>query len=129
MEIKEELLDIEGVKASKKPLLELFIRRTAVVTQTSEYLSSLIIKDQWRNMTKESMAGNPTAEFDVPNVGNFCISKPKALKRLESIEFKKQKTMENPVNDDKQLNRKLTALQRYEDMKKYIKIKLKTNEY
>lgn len=129
MEIKEELLDIEGIKISKKPILELFIRRTAVVTQTSEYLSSLIIKDQWRNMTKESISGNPTAEFDVANMGSFSISKTKALKKIKGYDLRAAKVIELPTDDEKEIKRREGVLLKYEEAKKNIKIKLKINEY
>ena len=85
IEIKEELLDIEGIKNSKKPLLDLFIRRTAVVTQTTEALTEKIIRDQWRYANKMMQANSSVSEIDFCNLGVLKLSLVKARKRIERL--------------------------------------------
>ncbi len=126
MEIKDELLDIEGIKNSKKSLLDLFIRRTAVLTQTSESVVDLLIKDQWRNATKESQAGKSTSEFDFCNLGTFYLSENKAKRRLESLDRRIKAVQELPEDPEtKVMQRRLLGIQRYEEQKTNIKIKTK----
>lgn len=86
MEMKDELLDIEGIKRSNKSLLDLFIRRTAVLSQTSEDITDLIIRDQWRNASKVSTPGTSIAEIEFPNLGTLYMSKNKADKRIKRHE-------------------------------------------
>lgn len=86
MKIKEELLDLEDIQRSNKPLLDLFIRRTAVITQTSENLTDLIIRDQWRNANKALAEGSNISQVEVSYLGTFYLSKNKALKRIENLE-------------------------------------------
>lgn len=86
MEMKDELLDIEGIKKSNKPLLDLFIRRTAVLSQTSEDMTDLIIRDQWKNASKVSSPVTNISEIEFPNLGTLYISKKKAEKRIKRHE-------------------------------------------
>ena len=125
MEIKEELLDLEDIKRSKKPLVDLFIRRTAVITQTSENLVDLVIRDQWRNMLKVASGDSPVSELDVPMIGLLKLSKNKANKKIaqfsRKIEFKKQDILDNNNNKEKLE----THIQKYEQLINNIKNKLK----
>lgn len=86
MEIKEELLDIEGIKKSNKPLIELFIRRCAVLTSTPEWMVEKIIKDQWKEANRNTQNSSDVAELDFPNLGTFFISKNKAERRIKRQE-------------------------------------------
>jgi len=86
MQINDELLDIEGIKKSNKNLLDLFIRRTAVLTSTQEHLVEKIIKDQWKNANKVSQPGSPISEIDFCNIGTFFISGNKSKKRIAKNE-------------------------------------------
>jgi hypothetical protein len=126
MQIKEELLDIEGIKASNKPLLDLFIRRTAVITQTSEALVDKIIKDQWRNANKMTQVGSSISEIDFSNLGTFYISSTKAIKRINRYKRANQ-IIDNSLvgGDDKAIVRGEVYKQRNNDMINHIKLKLK----
>lgn len=127
MEIKEELLDIEGIKSSKKSLIDLFIRRTAVITQTSENLVDLMIKDQWRNANRVAQPGSEVAQIEFPHIGTFSISKNKAQRRLESLD-RRIKAVEvlEPVEDKRTMNGRFLCIQRYKEQVKNIKTKIKT---
>lgn len=127
MEIKEELLDIHGIQNSKKNLLDLFIRRTAVLTQTSESLVDLMIKDQWRNATKVSQPGSPIAQIEFASIGTFTMSPTKARKRVKSLDNKYNHVDAlEPVDDERTMQRRLTSKQRYKDQMNNIMIKTKT---
>jgi len=104
MEIKDELLDIEDIKRSKKPLVDLFIRRTAVITQTSENLVDLVVRDQWRNMLKVASEDTLVSELDVPMIGLLKLSKTKANKRIALHERKLGTYRERLSEDDKLKN-------------------------
>jgi len=82
IEIKEELLDIENIRNSKKPMLDLFIRRTAVLTQTDESITDKIIRDQWKNASKAVSTYTDICEVDFTNLGIFEMSHAKARKRI-----------------------------------------------
>lgn len=82
MKIDRELLDIDNIISSKKNLLELFIRRTAVVTCTSEYMTEKIIKDQWLQANKVSQSDSSIGEINIPNIGTVRMSKKKANNRI-----------------------------------------------
>jgi hypothetical protein len=86
MEIKEELLDIEGIKNSNKSMLDLFIRRTSVITSTPEDLVEKIIKDQWKRANQVLSTGTSIGEVDFPNLGSFKLSKKKSKARIEKLE-------------------------------------------
>ena len=100
MQIKEELLDIEGIKNSNKPLLDLFIRRTAVLTSTPEHIVEKIVKDQWKRANQVLSTGTPIAEVDFCNLGSFRISKNKSKARIEKLEkyqvYNRANTLEDP---------------------------------
>lgn len=117
MQITESLLDIENIKKSKKPLLDLLIRRTAVVTSTQESLTEKIIKDQWHNASKVSQAGSPISEIEFPNIGTFFISKSKASKRIIKIEEQISKL--DPLTNQEQIDKHLNHI-------RLIRIKTKT---
>lgn len=85
MQIKDQILDIEGIKNSKKSIQDLFIRRTAVLTSTPEWLTEKIIKDQWENANKMTREGSEVAEIDFPNIGSLYISKSKAKRRIKKL--------------------------------------------
>lgn len=130
IEIKEELLDIEGIKNSNKSLLDLFIRRTAVVTSTREDLVEKIIKDQWRQANKKAQAGNSIGEFDFCNLGTFFISKNKANKRIQKINDIQQALNNQLIieSEIKKNRRRETLQQKNIDMIKSIKLKIKQDE-
>lgn len=86
MQFNEQLLDYEVVKNSKQPLINLFIRRTAVLTSVSESLAEKIIKDQWDMANKMTQPAKRNSEIDIPNIGLFYISANKAKKRLLRLE-------------------------------------------
>lgn len=86
MKINDELLDIEGIKGSKKSLLELFIRRTAVITSTHESLSEKIIKDQWAKALKALELATDIGEVELANLGTFRISPGKAKRKILKLE-------------------------------------------
>lgn len=121
IEIKEELLDIEGIKKSNKSLLDLFIRRTAVITSTREDLTEKIIKDQWRQANKKTQSGNDISEIDFCNLGTFFISKAKSRKRIEKL------TLINDALTRKEMDeiKKQIIIDRNNNMMRSIKMKLK----
>jgi hypothetical protein len=128
MQIKEELLDIPGIKKSNKPLIDLFIRRTAVLTSTPEAIVEKIIKDQWRHANKMTQPEFPIAEIDFCNLGTFYISNNKAQRRLLKIERvqalnAKQDPATKKVNERKEIIEKHN-----ENIVKTIKLKIKQNE-
>ena len=86
MRINESLLDIEVIQNSKLPILDLFIRRTSVITSTPEFLVEKIIKDQWQSANTQTRPGNPISEIDFCNLGSFYISSNKARKRIAKLE-------------------------------------------
>lgn len=86
MQINEPLLDIENIKNSKKNLLDLFIRRTAVLTSTPEHLCEKIIKDQWANASKVLQSTSDVSEIDFCNLGTLFMSQAKAKKRIARLQ-------------------------------------------
>lgn len=125
MQIKEELLDIEGIKNSKKSLLDLFIRRTAVISSTSEDLTEKIIKDQWRQANKKAQGGSSVAEIDFCNLGTFFISSAKARKKVAKIN-KIQTALDRMVlTDEKLLKSKEVKRMKNEETLMAIQIKTK----
>jgi len=125
MEIKEELLDIEDIKRSRKPLIDLFIRRTAVINQTSEDLVDLIIRDQWRNMLKVASSDTLVSELDVPMIGLLKLSRTKANKKIGLYERKLETYKSNMSEDEKRREKQLTHMQKYEKLINNIKYKLR----
>jgi hypothetical protein len=126
MEIKEELLDIDGIKKSSKPLIDLFIRRTAVLTSTSEFLCEKIIKDQWKNANKLTQASYNIAEIDFCNLGSFYISPSKARKRVARLEKAiSDLSMQQVTTDDKKEKRKEAIILSLKENLKTIKFKTK----
>lgn len=102
MQVKEELLDIEGIQKSNKPLIDLFIRRTAVLTSTPESMVEKIIKDQWRSANRLTQSGETVAEIDFANLGTFFVSPTKASKRIKRQEkFLSETLRKDPLTDDK----------------------------
>ncbi len=127
IEIKEELLDIEGIKNSNKPLLDLFIRRTAVVTSTREDLVEKIIRDQWRNASKKTQLGTDISEFDFCNLGTFFISQSKAKKRLEKI-TKINEAIINKLKDPNEKVQKKWEPYKKRNLEMIKSIKMKTKQ-
>lgn len=128
MQIKDELLDIEGIKNSNKPLLDLFIRRTAVLTSTPEHIVDKIVKDQWRRANQVLSTGTPIGEVDFCNLGSFRMSKKKSRIRIEKLEKYQEYYNQNTFDDPKT---KLAVEERMivNDKKiNDIKLKTKTNE-
>ena len=126
IQINDELLDIEGIKKSNKPLLELFIRRTAVLTSTPESLVEKIVKDQWQRANKATQPNSSLSELDFCNMGTFFISANKAKKRIGRID-KMQLGLKNAETDpDEKINqRRKISIVRNEEMIKAIKFKTK----
>lgn len=126
MEIKDELLDIEGIQNSKKPLLDLFIRRTAVLTQTDESMTDKIIRDQWRNANKVSQRDSQVAEIDFPNLGVLYMSKNKGNKRIKKMENHIKYVERLPhIDDERELKTRVNSINRYQDIINQIKYKTK----
>lgn len=126
MEIKDELLDIEGIKNSNKALIELFIRRTAVLTSTQESLCEKIIKDQWKNANRTTQADSNVSELDFCNLGTFYISSAKARRRLVKLaKMTKGLEAKGSSSDVKEENRRNAILMRNEELGKTIKFKTK----
>lgn len=126
IEIKEELLDIEGIKRSNKPLLDLFIRRTSVLTSTKESLTEKIIKDQWKQAQKMTRSDTDLKEFDFCNLGILFMSPTKARKKLKKFEEIISSTNYYDPQPDPKLD-KLRQKQRkvHEGQTETIKLKLK----
>jgi hypothetical protein len=125
MQVKDQLLDIDGIKSSKKSIQDLFIRRTAVLTSTPEWLTEKIIKDQWENANKMTREGSSIAEIDFPNIGTIYISKAKSRKRIKRLSEANQRyilNIEDP-NDKYKLDRNIKDIA---DIK--LKAKLEENE-
>jgi hypothetical protein len=126
IEIKEELLDIEGIKRSNKPLLDLFIRRTSVLTSTKESLTEKIVKDQWKNAQKVTRGDTNVSEFDFCNLGLFYLSTAKARKKLEKTEkIFNETNYYDPHPDPKIDKHRQKQKKKYEEMMNVIKLKLK----
>lgn len=126
MQIKEELLDIEGIKNSNKPLIDLFIRRTAVLTSTPEHLVEKIVKDQWKNANRQSQPNNPISQIDFANLGTFYISPTKSAKRIKRQEKGVNDLIQKgPLTDEKDEKKRLRVIGESQETLKSIKIKLK----
>lgn len=126
MQVKDELLDIEGIQKSNKPLIELFIRRTAVLTSTPENLVEKIVKDQWRNANRLTQPGNRVAELDFANLGTFFISPTKASKRIKRHEkFLSETLKKDPLTDEKGEKKRQRNINESIDSISSIKSKLK----
>ncbi len=123
IQIKDELLDIEGIKNSKKPLLDLFIRRTAVLTSTAEHITEKIIKDQWREANRQSQPINNTSEIDFCNLGTFFISKNKGYKRMLRNQKKIDEINLLPLGEDEKVN------QRNEQMKENYSVSIRQIQF
>lgn len=101
MDIKEELLDIEVIKNSNKHLLDLFIRRTSVITSTAESLVEKIILDQWKRANHVLSITTSIGEVGIPNIGVFKISKRKGKTRIENLEKAQKYNRDLILNNDK----------------------------
>ena len=126
--INDELLDIDGIKKSNKPLLDLFIRRTAVITSTQESLVEKIIKDQWSRANRASQADTSISEIDFCNLGVFYISSAKAKRRINKLEEIVTNTAKSEVASE---IKKQETIKNHTNMIKAIKFKtkqLETNE-
>jgi hypothetical protein len=127
MQIKEELLDIEGIKNSNKSLIDLFIRRTAVLTSTPESVVEKIIKHQWKKANEVLSAKSEISEVDFCNLGSFFLSPTKAKKRI----FKHTKIQEalrnNSVENPKSRQTIQEKLDKYDEYILNIKTKAKLN--
>lgn len=122
MKIDQKLLDIEVIRKSKLPLIDLFIRRTSVITSTPEYLVEKIIKDQWQHANKQTQPLSTIGEIDFCNLGTFFISKNKAAKRLTRLE----KFNEDILGDEKRKNNTNDSLMVHRNMESIMSIRRKT---
>lgn len=126
IEIKEELLDIEGIKRSNKPLLDLFIRRTAVLTSTKESLTEKIIKDQWRHAQRMTRADTDVSEIDFCNLGILFMSPTKARKKLKKTEEILNDTNYYDTQPDPKVDKQRQKQKKvYQELTEIIKLKLK----
>ena len=128
MQINDTLLDIEGIKKSKLNLIDLFIRRTAVLTSTPEHLVEKIVKDQWANANKMTQPGRDIGEMDFPNLGTFYISKSKANKRIARVKRSMDEQIERLRTqdlDEKGVMRTLANIQKYKESINSMKQKTK----
>lgn len=126
IEIKEELLDIEGIKRSNKPLLDLFIRRTAVLTSTKESLTEKIIKDQWRHAQRMTRADTDVSEIDFCNLGILFMSPTKAKKKLKKTEEILNDTDYYDTQPDPKVDKQRQKQKKvYQELTEIIKLKLK----
>lgn len=123
MEISEELLDIEGIKKSKKNILDMFIRRTAVITSTPESIVEKIVKDQWRSANKVTGQESDVSQIDFCNMGTFYISPSKARKRIAKMDKYNEEILNTGVNRTKVSNE--MVLKKNRETEKVIKFKLK----
>jgi len=121
--IINELLDIDGIKSSNKNLLDLFIRRTAVITSTQESIVEKIISDQWKQANKALSSETSISEVDICNIGVFYISPSKAKKRIKRFEALNEKMSEDVTNEKAPL-----YVTRNQDMIRAIKFKTKQLE-
>jgi hypothetical protein len=131
MEIKDELLDIEGIKNSNKNLLDLFIRRTAVITSTQETLVEKIVKSQWQKANKATKDDSDVAEIDFCNLGTFYMSPSKAKKRVVKLERHNVVIRAIPEGTpERDKTKRVVTISRNENTIKNIKFKTKqiTNE-
>lgn len=126
IEIKEELLDIEGIKRSNKSLLELFIRRTSVLTSTKESLTEKLIKDQWKNAQRVTKADTDIREIDFCNLGTLFMSTSKAKKKLKKTEEIINNTNYYDPQPDPKIDKQRQKQKKiYESLAETIKYKLK----
>lgn len=129
IKIEDELLDIDGIKNSNKNLLDLFIRRTAVITSTPEAIVEKIIKDQWSKANKATQPSSQVSEIDFCNLGTFYISKSKATKRIKRLEnMNKILADRNSVLSDIVDKRRSVIIVQNENKIKEIKFKTKQLE-
>jgi hypothetical protein len=129
IEIKEELLDIDNIRYSKKPMLDLFIRRTAVITQTDESITDKIIRDQWKNASKAVSTYTDICEVDFTNLGIFEMSTSKARKRTIKIN-NCINTLERRGEDlDPKIEKtRVLSIHKYHLLRDAIQLKQKTRE-
>lgn len=114
IEIKEELLDIDNIKNSKKPMLDLFIRRTAVLTQTPEDITDKIIRDQWKQASKMTQSHTDICEIDFTNLGIFEMSAAKAGRRIIKNRNCINVLVNRPENPDAKIERtKQLSIEKY----------------
>lgn len=128
MQIKEELLDIQGIKNSNKQLIDLFIRRTAVLTSTPEHIVEKIIKNQWKKANEVLSAKSEISEVDFCNLGSFFLSSTKAKKRIFKHTKFQQAIRENKVENPKSKQTIQAKLDRYDEIILNIKTKAKLQD-
>lgn len=126
MRIDEELLDIEGIKKSNKNLLDLFIRRTAVITSTPEALVEKMVKDQWSKANKVAQTDSQVSEIDFCNLGTLYLSPSKANKRIRKLEnINKAMQNEDSQLEDRRNKRRSQIIVQNEEIIRNIKFKTK----
>lgn len=85
MKITEKLLDIDVIDNSNKNLLDMFIRRTGVITSTPEDLVDKIIRGQWREANKATRPESDIGEVDICNIGTFYMSPSKGRRKISKL--------------------------------------------
>lgn len=125
MKVNNSLLDVEVLKNTRLPLIDLFIRRTAVLTSTPESLVEKIVKDQWQNANKQTRPNNPISEIDFSNLGTFYISKSKVKRRIEKLEKFNEKILTGSEEAPKLKTNNRLVVQRNLDAILSMKIKVK----
>ena len=128
MQIKEELLDIEGIKNSNKSLIDLFIRRTAVITSTPEHITELIVKDQWKRANQILSGKSKVAEVDFPNLGSFRLSQRKGKNRLDKLKEYQLHCSSLVLEDPKSKKVVEERMKLNDTIMNDITLKMKTNE-
>lgn len=127
MKIEDELLDIEGIKGSNKSLLDLFIRRTAVITSTQEALTEKIIKDQWSRANKAFNSQSSIGEIDFCNIGTLYISPSKARKRILKLKKYNEMIQDTTLTLSEKIEKRKEEVLK-ENIEKIRLIKLKTKD-
>lgn len=70
----------KSVIISKKALIDLYIRKTAVQTMVDEKIVDLIIKDQWKYANKALAVSN---QVEITGLGMFKVTQNKVIKQIE----------------------------------------------
>lgn len=124
MKIDYDLLDESIINnKSKKSLIDLFIRKTSVLTSVNESLVDMVVKDQWANANEVTRPTSDIKEIDFPNIGKMYISSSKVRKKIARINNPETKSKKS-----KELLKREEEFMKTINLKYSDKIKIKTNE-
>ena len=130
MHITRPLLDIETVESSRLSLLDMFIRRTAVVTATPESIVENIVKDQWKRMNRAASPESSVGEISICNIGTLYMSKPKARKKLNRLfKYNEEITKEGKLRVKKASEQSVVKNNNSVIEAIFLKSKISKNEY